>query len=64
MKRDFANQDHLIDPPIETFKDLKAWARRNKLTVITGVVLFIIFILLLSSIDGKVCSDVVGGICI
>ena len=62
MKRDFANQDHLIDPPIETFRDLKVWVKRNKITVIAGLVLFIIFILLLSSINGDVCMEYQQGV--
>ena len=55
--KDYSNQDHLINPPIETFKDLKSWVKRNRLIVITGLVLFIIFILLISSINGDVCME-------
>jgi len=56
------DQDHLINPPIGTFKDLKAWVKSNKLTVITGLLLFIIFILLLSSINGDVCMEYQQGV--
>ena len=62
MKQDFVNQDHLINPPLETFKDLKAWVKRNKITVITGLILFIIFILLISSINGDICMEYQHGI--
>ena len=62
MKQDFANQDYLIDLPIESFKDLKAWVKRNKFTVITGLILFIIFILLISSINGDICMEYQQGI--
>ena len=62
MKQDFANQDYLIDLPIESFKDLKAWVKRNKFTVITGLILFIIFILLISSINGDICMEYQQGV--
>jgi len=36
----------------------------HKVEFITGVILVLIFIYLMSQIDGRICSDVVGGVCI
>ena len=35
-----------------------------KVEFIIGVILVIIFFLLMSRIEGQVCTDVIGGVCI